>query len=276
MSANRWGLVLVVTLLAAAGIWFKWFKPVPAPPPPAPVEAIAEPEPAPPPPDYPVPPPAPEATALPAIDDSDSAFRDALMAVPGAGPIEAWLIPDMLIRRIVVTIDNLPRDRVAVKLRPLKPVAGEFLVDVSSTGYAIGADNATRYNSVVNLFRAIGDDALVGLYFRWYPLFQRAYRDLGYPQGKFNNRVVEVLDHLIATPDIGEPVALLRPKVHYEYAEPAQEAASSGRRLLWRIGRDNRKAVIAKLASLRAKIVAGGATPAVPATAAPAAAGTTP
>lgn len=266
MSANRWGLILVVALLAAAGAWFKWFKPVTAVPPPVPVEAIAEPAPPPPPTDYPVPEPALAAPALPAIADSDTAFRDALIAVPGAAPIEAWLIPDMLIRRIVVTIDNLPRDRVAVKLRPLKPVAGEFLVDVNKIGYTISADNATRYNSVVSLFLAISDDALVTLYFRWYPLFQQAYRDLGYPQGKFNNRVVEVLDHLIATPDISEPVALLRPKVHYEFAEPAQENASAGRKLLWRIGREHRLITIAKLKSLRGRIVAGVAAPAPTAT----------
>lgn len=263
MSANRWGLILVAAALAAFGVWFKWFKP-PPPAPPAPVEAIAEPAPPPPPPpaDYPVPPAAPEAPPLPVIADSDSAFRDALIALPGAAPIEAWLIPDMLIRRIVVTIDNLPRERVAVKLRPLKPVAGEFLVDANNLGYVIGVANASRYNSVVSLFEAISDEALVALYFRWYPLFQQAYRDLGYPQGRFNNRVVEVLDHLIATPEISEPVSLLRPKVHYEYADPAQEAASAGRRLLWRIGRDHRRAVIAKLTGLRAKIVAGAAAPA--------------
>lgn len=262
MSANRWGLVLVVGLLAAAGAWFKWFKPTPSASP-APIEAVVEPSPPPPPPpDYPVPEAVPTAPALPTIADSDSAFRDALIAVPGAAPIEAWLIPDMLIRRIVVTIDNLPRDRVAVKLRPLKPVAGEFLVDTNNIGYTIGVANASRYNSVVSLFLAISDDALVALYFRWYPLFQQAYRDLGYPQGRFNNRVVEVLDHLIATPEISEPVPLLRPKVHYEFAEPAQENASAGRKLLWRIGREHRLIVIAKLKSLRARIVAGVAAPA--------------
>ncbi|MDP3293462.1 MAG: DUF3014 domain-containing protein [Nevskia sp.] len=263
MSANRWGLILVVALLAAAGTWFKWFKPVP-PAPPTPIEAIADPAPPPPPPDYPVPGAAPEAPALPTIADSDSSFGKALIGLPGAAPIEAWLIPDMLIRRIVVTIDNLPRDRVAVKLRPLKPVAGEFLVDASKLGYTIGVANASRYNSVVSLLAAISDDALVALYFRWYPLFQQAYRELGYPQGKFNNRVVEVLDHLIATPEISEPVPLLRPKVHYEYAEPAQETASAGRKLLWRIGREHRLAVIAKLKSLRARIVVGAAPAAAP------------
>ena len=37
-------------------------------------------------------------------------MRDDLSALLGAGPVEAYLVPDMLIRHIVVTIDHLPRE----------------------------------------------------------------------------------------------------------------------------------------------------------------------
>ena len=43
---------------------------------------------------------------------------------------------------------------------------------------------------------------LAALYVRFYPLFQQAYRDLGYPNGYFNDRLVEVIDHLLVTPEI--------------------------------------------------------------------------
>ena len=223
-----------------------------------------------------MPPPAADAPVLPAIADSDEGFRTALLALQGAAGLGNWLIPDMLIRRIVVTIDNLPRDRVAMKLRPLKPMPGDFIVVPSTVGYAISPANAARYDAVTTLFQSLGDEALVALYFRWYPLFQQAYRELGYPDGKFNNRVVEVLDHLIATPDFSEPAPLLRPKVHYEYFEPAQETASPGRRLLWRIGRDHRHAVIAKMVRLRARIVDAGAPKVAPVAAPTAAAAEAP
>lgn len=256
MTATRWGLVLTALVAVAIGVWL-WLQP-PPPPPPAPVPVAATPvtEPAPPAPDFPVPPPAPDAPPMPALDDSDGAFREALLAVPGAATLDGWLIPDLLVRRIVVTIDNLPRDRVALKLRPLKPVEGPFDVDPAASGWTIGVLNAPRYGAAVTVLQVIDTDALVALYFRWYPRFQQAYRELGYPEGRFNNRVVEVLDHLIATPDVPEPIALVKPKVYYEYADPALENASAGRRLLWRIGRDHRLAVIDKLKAIRARIVA--------------------
>lgn len=263
MSASRWGLILTAALLAAVAGWYFLFQP-PAPPPlPAPVEAVAaEPEappaPPPPPPEYPVPAPAPETPPLPSVDDSDSAFRSALTGLPGATPLESWLIPDMLIRRIVVTIDNLTRDRVALKLRPLKPVPGAFVVDGSEGSYTISPTNFPRYGAALTALQAIDEQALVALYFRWYPLFQKAYRDLGYPGESFNNRVIEVLDHLIGTPNIAAPIALVKPKVYYEFADPALENASYGRRLLWRIGSDNREALIAKLIAIRGRIVTSG------------------
>lgn len=263
MSANRWAMVLGAALLAGAGIWYQWFRPQTLTPEPLAETPAEAPTPLPAPPsDYPVPPPAAEAPALPPLDDSDQAFRDALVALPGAGPLAAWLMPDLVIRRIVVSVDNLARERLAMKLRPLKPVDGAFLVDNAASGFAIRAANAARYSAAVAVLQALDSEALVKLYFAWYPLFQQAYRDLGYPQGRFNNRLVEVLDHLITTPDIGEPVLLVRPKVYYEYFEPAQQVGSAGRQLLWRIGEDHRRAVIGKLADLRARVTAGVVNPA--------------
>jgi len=266
MSASRWGLILAAALLAAVAGWYFLFQPPAAVPVPPPVEVPAvEPEPLPPPPpppEYPVPPPPPDAPPLPAVDDSDSAFRSALAGLPGAGPLESWLIPDMLIRRIVVTIDNLPRDRVALKLRPLNPVPAAFVVDGAEGSYTISPNNFSRYGAALTALQAIDEQALVALYFRWYPLFQKAYRDLGYPGESFNNRVIEVLDHLIGTPNVAAPIALVKPKVFYEYADPALESASYGRRLMWRIGADNREALVAKLIAIRGRIVTDGvATP---------------
>lgn len=264
MSATRWGLILATGIGALAAVWFFWLAPRPAAVSAAAVPSVIEAAPeasAPvPPPDYPVPPPPASAAALPDLDTSDDAFRDALLAVPGAGPLEAMLIPDLLIRRIVVTIDNLPRERVALKLRPLNAAPGAFVVDAVDTLPTISPSNALRYGAALAVLQAIDDQTLVALYFRWYPLFQKAYGELGYPGASFNNRVVAVLDHLIGTPNVAEPIALVKPKVYWEYADPALESASSGRRLLWRIGAANRDVLQARLIAIRGRIVTGGVT----------------
>ena len=87
-------------------------------------------------------------------------------------------------------------------------------------------------------------------------MFQRAYVDLGHPQGYFNDRLVEVIDHLLETPEVDGPVMLVRPHVLYEFQDPALEALSSGQKLMLRMGSGNAGIVKTSLQELRTLITA--------------------
>ncbi|HET7131776.1 MAG TPA: DUF3014 domain-containing protein, partial [Gammaproteobacteria bacterium] len=65
---------------------------------------------------------------------------------------------------------------------------------------------------------------------------------------------LEVVDHLLATPDVTEPVRLVQPSVYYKYADPKLEALSAGQKLLIRMGPDNAAAVKAKLREIQAEL----------------------
>jgi len=60
-----------------------------------------------------------------------------------------------------------------------------------------------------------------------------------------------VIDHLLQTPDVTQPVKLVQPSVTYKYADPKLESLSSGQKLLIRMGPQNESAVKAKLRELR-------------------------
>lgn len=203
--------------------------------------------------------PAPEAAPavpLPALEASDAEALQALQDLVGGDALTALLEPQYLIARIVATVDNLPRRAVAVRMLPTKPVAGAFLaLDLGGTT-VIAPQNAARYDTHVRLLQAIDAQRLVALYRRWQPLFQQAYRELGYPQGDFDARLVEVIDHLLAAPAAPEPVAVTRPKVLYEYVDPALESRSAGERVLLRIGNAHAITVKAKLREIRAALAA--------------------
>jgi hypothetical protein len=119
---------------------------------------------------------------------------------------------------------------------------------------AIAADNSTRYAPVVALVHAIDSKQLVAIYIRFDPLVQQAYRDLGYPDGYFNDRLVAVIDHLLATPSVKQPIALVQPKVLYQYADPELEALSAGQKAMLRIGPENAAVVKAKLREIRFRV----------------------
>lgn len=260
MGPIRIGLAVVAAVGVAAAAWYFW----PAEPvaPPAPV-SVAKVEP--PPPAGPAPPehfPAPEAkdeaapaTPLPALDDSDGTLLAALAGVLGSEAAGRFLVPESLVRHFVVTVDNLPRKTFAVRLSPLKPVGGLLVTTGKDETLAIAAANAARYAPWVSVLEKVDTAKLVSVYARAYPLFQQAYVELGYPDGHFNTRLVQVIDHLLATPEPAGPLRLVVPHVLAEYADPALEAESSGRKVLFRMGNANAAKVKAKLLEIRRGLV---------------------
>ena len=103
---------------------------------------------------------------------------------------------------------------------------------------------------------------LGALYIRYYPLFQEAYEDLGYPGQYFNDRLVQVIDHLLQTPEVRGPIQLKQGRVFYEYADPALEARSAGQKLLLRMGAANEALVKQKLRELRVVVTTSQERPA--------------
>jgi len=188
---------------------------------------------------------------LPALGDSDAAIRAALAGIPGAGEFERFFYPQEIVRRLVATVDNLPRRSVATQVMAAKPVPGAFVAAGSDGNLAISADNAARYAPYVRLAHAVDSKTLVALYVRFYPWFQQTYQDLGYPSGYFNDRLIDVIDNLLAAPEVPAPIALVQPHVLYQFADPDLEARSAGQKIMLRMGTNNAAQVRAKLRELR-------------------------
>ncbi|MFN3844152.1 MAG: DUF3014 domain-containing protein [Rehaibacterium terrae] len=187
---------------------------------------------------------------LPPLTESDAAVIEALQALADDGD-PLW-IPQYLVQRFVATVDNLPRQKLALPLRPVKPAPGTLRVREEADGRVVlDPANAERYARHLSVAEAVDSERAVALYVRFYPLFQQAYRELGYPGAHFNDRLVEVVDHLLAAPEIDAPLALVPEKGGWAFADPALESLSSGHKILLRIGPDNARRAKAKLRELR-------------------------
>ncbi|HUQ10977.1 MAG TPA: DUF3014 domain-containing protein [Steroidobacteraceae bacterium] len=193
---------------------------------------------------------------LPPLAESDQPMQGVLRDLLGNEPVERFVIPEDLVRHIVVTIDNLPEQKVAQRLRPVRPVSGMFVAGGTEDEPVLDAANYMRYSAMVQLFKSTDTARLVAAYQRYYPLFQDAYANLGHPPQYFNDRVIEVIDHLLATPEVAGQPALKRPGVLYEYADPNVESLSAGQKVLIRMGDANAASVKDKLKELRAALAA--------------------
>jgi len=154
-----------------------------------------------------------------------------------------------------VTVDNLPRKKVAAELRPIKPTPGRTVTAAQGDITTLGSANFERYAPLIKVVRSTDTAVLANVYFKLYPLFQQSYEDLGYPGQYFNDRLVEVIDDMLRAPDVQGPIELTQPKVFYEYADPKLESLSAGQKLLLRMGPANEAIMKAKLRELRKAIV---------------------
>jgi hypothetical protein len=259
-------LLIVLVLMVVGGV-AAWFyrdtlfpgpEPVPAVAVPAPVEPQEDSGPR-----YPMPQvqtaPAEDRklVPLPPLDDSDSYF---LLEIGNAfGPaIESLLTREFVIDRLVTSVDNLTRGELPEKIRPVGRLGDAFAADVGPDDTVIlSLSSYIRYDAIVAQLYYADLDAVYDIYQRYYPLFQTSYERLGYPDAYFNDRLVEVIDHLLATPMPSRPIVLVRPNVLYEFADPDLEALSSGQKLLLRMGPDNAATLQRILQKFRGRLLTG-------------------
>jgi hypothetical protein len=203
--------------------------------------------------------------ALPPLDEADGIVQAALAELLTRQGVMAFLNADGFVRRAVVTVDNLARPHAASRLWPVQPTPGKLQLLLAGDAELIAADNARRYEPFVAFVASVEPARAAALYRRLYPLFRQAYAELGYPKGQFNDRLVEVIDHLLAAPEPRQPPAVklvdvkgevpsTRPWVRYEYTDPALESLSAGQKIMVRVGSTHERRLKAWLSGFRKAI----------------------
>ena len=258
------GVATIAVLVAAFYLWQREQAAVPAavtsPPvelaPPATIASVPE---------APVHYPIDTKAAAPSTKAFD--LQTALVDLFGLRTVESMFRLDDFPRRLAATIDNLGRSHASATLWPVNPASGRFTVEERDGTTFIGADNGLRYTPYVLLLETVDLRQAVGIYARIYPSLQQAYEDLGYPKGYLNDRLVEVIDLLLATPDIDAPVPVRLPPIEgpvkpqrpwllYEFVDPNLQSLASGQKTLLRMGSVNERRIKARLAEIRRLVTA--------------------
>lgn len=258
-GAGRLG-TLAALVVAGVAAWYWWSSRPPVelvPPAPqsaaVPAPVAAQPEPAV---KYPI--EAEEGGRPLAGSEVDAAVAELLGRDAFARFVQAGDFP----RRFVATVDNLGRDYAAPALWPVTPTPGRFTVTESGDRQVIAAANAARYQAFVQFVQAVDPQQAADLYRRMYPLLQQAYGQLGLGERYFNDRVIEVIDLLLATPEpagplavqlteVKGPIASERPWVRYRFADSRLESLAAGQKILLRVGAGQRGELKARLRALR-------------------------
>jgi len=213
-------------------------------------------------------PPSPVITepslVLPPLDDSDAFVRERLA---GSLP-EAWLEKDDLLRRLSVVIENAARGEIPRRQLGFLAPEGRFLVrEVPAAD--TGAGSATqpgdvrlfidprsyrRYDPYLDILENLPPETLARVLLDTYPLLEKAMAELG-ARSHVLGQLLDGIDEVLMVPVIREDVALVRPKVLYEYADPDLEALSQLQKQVLRMGPDNVARAQAYLKTLRTALM---------------------
>ncbi|WP_332826604.1 DUF3014 domain-containing protein [Ramlibacter sp.] len=251
------GVLLGLGIIAGWLWWSRQSAPVvaTAPPPAAPAPVVQEPAPAP---ATLHPVRAPEEAG--ALQEQDLPAELAHLFGPQSSE---FLVLEDFPRRFVATLDNLGRAHAPPSAWPVQPMGGRFTVEERADGsQVIAAANAQRYARFVAFATAVDTESAVRLYTRMYPVLEGAWRQLGMGDRYLNDRVVAVIDQLLATPEpagppqvrlteVKGPIPSTRPWVRYEFVDPQLESLSAGQKVLIRVGPEHAKRLKQKLVALR-------------------------
>jgi hypothetical protein len=181
------------------------------------------------------------------LDKSDDLVRQLAKEVSSHPRFPVWLQSDHLIRRFVASVDNIanglsPRPHIDFFMPP-----GEFKVIKNGSLYYADPDGYGRYNPVVDVIVSLDSKQCAYLFRTLKPLFQEAYRDLGYPGEDFQDTFIRAIIELLKAPVVDGDVVLEKTVVSYVMVDRELENLSEAQKHLLRMGPGNVGAIQAKL-----------------------------
>lgn len=222
----------------------------------------------------PEPEPEVEEPALPDLAESDEEALQTLSNLVGeTAPVQNYVVEEGVISRIVATVDALDGRQVPAVIQAVEGPGGELqatpdeqpdTIIRNEVGdpipqYQLNPANYRRYTPYVEMLEAVEPEDVASTYRAYEPLFEEAFDQLGYPEGNFEERLLTVIDEMLATPEPEQPLQLVKPEAYYLFADEDLESLSAGQKVLLRMGPENARRVKAKLREIRSALAAAEA-----------------
>ena len=162
--------------------------------------------------------PKPILEAVPELNESDPALLSALKNLNGS-LMGDLLVPNEIIRKFVRAVDGVDDGRVVTDYRPVKSPQGAFVVDAynvkvsggevgevqSAEQFRVSPKNNLRYSLFVQSLSLLETDAGIAVYKRFYPLMNKAYRELGVKKDNFHSVMIRAIDRALGGFEIRRP-----------------------------------------------------------------------
>jgi hypothetical protein len=244
---------VLVLLLLGAGILYWYYTRPPATPP-----TIEQPKteaPSQPPPSAEVKvgeekeaPPQPE-VKIPALDQSDDFVRQMMKNLSPHGKLGEWLKIKNIIRVFVAAVDNIANGKSPRPQLGFLSPGQAFQVTEKGDRIYLDPKGYERFDIITDAIVSFSSSRTVQVYQKLKPLFQEAYRELGYPQKDFHATFIQAMKRILDTP-IVEREVLLREEgkgLNYVFIDDGLENMSEVQKHLLRMGPKNTQKIQQKV-----------------------------
>ncbi len=186
-------------------------------------------------------------TPFPALKDSDDWLRRRMKDLASYPKLAEWLKVSDLIRKITAAVDNIahgasPR----AHLKVLTPSISFSVVKKGEELY-LNPQSYRRYDLVADAFASLDAKDCARIFREVKPLFQEAYRELGYPDQDFEETLVQAIKVLLDTPIVKGDIVVVEGVTTYQMVDENLEDLEDAQRDLLRMGPRNISKVQNKL-----------------------------
>jgi len=190
---------------------------------------------------------------LPPLPNSDAMLRE-LVATLSRHPLLArFLATKDLVRGVTLAIVQIGDGRTpAAPLTVLRPTV-RLDIGAGQSG-KVSSENFARWEAAVRALQSIPPSDAAQVYVNVKRLFDEAYRELGYPNGDFDDAIAKAIRMLKATPDVTTDLVLLRRDGYFEHEDAALRSLPPVQKQLVLMGAENRRRILSWLQQLAATL----------------------
>lgn len=162
--------------------------------------------------------PSPQPMQLPSLLDSDAMLREAA-ATLSRNPLLARLVATRgLVKNATLAIVQIGDGKTpAVPLAVLRPPVRLQIIGQQSG--RVDPASFARWEAATSALLSIPATDLARVYVNVKPLFDEAYRDLGYPNGDFDVALSKAIRTIVSTPPPPPEMVLLRREGYFEHVD---------------------------------------------------------
>jgi hypothetical protein len=193
-------------------------------------------------------PPQPE-VKLPALDQSDDFVRQMMRNLSPHGKLGEWLRIKNVIRVFVAAVDNIANGKSPRPQLGFLSPGQAFPVTEKGDRIYLDPKGYGRFDIITDAIVSFSSTRTAQVYQKLRPLFQEAYRELGYPQKDFHATFIQAMKRILDAPIVEREILLKEEGkgLNYVFIDDGLENMSEVQRHLLRMGPKNTQKIQQKV-----------------------------